>query len=88
VKRRYRWYKTDAVVGVMFTEIVLDNKSVLSTILSRIGAVVRNGLDTDQFSRVTFTFHVFPMIGMRRILPAEQPDPLPGSRKNVRPRTG
>jgi lipopolysaccharide/colanic/teichoic acid biosynthesis glycosyltransferase len=44
----------------MFTEIVLDNKSVLSTILSRIGAVVRNGLDTDQFSRVTFTFHVFP----------------------------
>jgi len=48
------------VVGVMFTEIVLDNKSVLSTILSRIGAVVRNGLDTDQFSRVTFTFHVFP----------------------------
>jgi lipopolysaccharide/colanic/teichoic acid biosynthesis glycosyltransferase len=54
------WYKTDAVVGVMFTEIVLDNKSVLSTILSRIGAVVRNGLDTDQFSRVTFTFHVFP----------------------------
>jgi len=61
------WYKTDAVGG-QFTEIVLDNKSVLSTILSRIGAVVRNGLDTDQFSRVTFTFHVFPMIGMRRIL--------------------
>ena len=44
----------------MFTEIVLDNKSVLSTILSRIGAVVRERLDTDQFSRVKFSFHVFP----------------------------
>jgi lipopolysaccharide/colanic/teichoic acid biosynthesis glycosyltransferase len=54
------WYATNAVVGVMFTEIVLDNNAVLSTILSRIGAVVRNRLDTDQFSRVKFSFHVFP----------------------------
>jgi lipopolysaccharide/colanic/teichoic acid biosynthesis glycosyltransferase len=54
------WYKTDAVVGVMFTEIALDNNAVLSTILSRIGAVVRDRLNTDQFSRVKFSFHVFP----------------------------
>lgn len=54
------WYTTNAVVGVMFTEIVLDNNAVLSTILSRIGAVVRDRLDTDQFSRVKFSFHVFP----------------------------
>ncbi len=54
------WYKTNAVVGVMFTEITLDNNSVLSTILSRIGAVVRDRLNTDQFSRVKFSFHVFP----------------------------
>jgi lipopolysaccharide/colanic/teichoic acid biosynthesis glycosyltransferase len=56
------WYTTNSVAGVMFTEIVLDNdnKEVLSTILSRIGALLREKLDTDQFSRVRFSFHVFP----------------------------
>jgi lipopolysaccharide/colanic/teichoic acid biosynthesis glycosyltransferase len=54
------WYTTNSVVGVMFTEIVLDNNAVLSTILSRIGALLRERLDTDQFSRIKFSFHVFP----------------------------
>ncbi len=54
------WYTTNSVVGVMFTEIVLDNNAVLSTILSRIGAVLRDQLDTEQFSRIKFSFHVFP----------------------------
>lgn len=54
------WYRTNSVVGVMFTEIVLDNNAALSTILSRIGDVLRNQLDTDQFSRIKFSFHVFP----------------------------
>jgi lipopolysaccharide/colanic/teichoic acid biosynthesis glycosyltransferase len=56
------WYTTNSVAGVMFTEIVLDNdnKEVLGTILSRIGALLREKLDTDQFSRVKFSFHVFP----------------------------
>ena len=54
------WYTTNSVVGVMFTEIVLDNNAVLSTLLSRIGAVLRERLDTDQFSRIKFSFHVFP----------------------------
>ncbi len=54
------WHTTNSVVGVMFTEIVLDNNAVLSTILSRIGELLREKLDTDQFSRVKFSFHVFP----------------------------
>ncbi|MGA7292050.1 MAG: sugar transferase [Terriglobales bacterium] len=54
------WYTTNSVVGVMFTEIVLDNNAVLSTILSRIGTVLRDQLDTEQFSRIKFSFHVFP----------------------------
>ena len=54
------WYTTNSVVGVMFTEIVLDNNAVLSTILSRIGAILRDQLDSDQFSRIKFSFHVFP----------------------------
>ena len=56
------WYTTNSVAGVMFTEIVLDNdnKEVLGTILSRIGALLREKLDTGEFSRVKFSFHVFP----------------------------
>lgn len=54
------WYTMNSVVGVMFTEIVLDNNAVLSTILSRVGDLLRQRLDTDQFSRIKFSFHVFP----------------------------
>ena len=54
------WYTTNSVMGVVFTEIVLENNAVLSTILSRIGAVLRGRLDTDQFSQIKFSFHVFP----------------------------
>jgi lipopolysaccharide/colanic/teichoic acid biosynthesis glycosyltransferase len=54
------WYKTNSVIGVMFTEIALDNNAVLSTILSRISAVVHDLLDNDQFGRIKFSFHVFP----------------------------
>jgi len=54
------WYKEGAVIGVMFTEIVLDNNLVLSTILARLGGVLRERLDAEQFSRIKFSFHVFP----------------------------
>ena len=54
------WYKANSVVGLMFTEIVLDNNIVLSMILSRISSVVRDRLDTEEFSRIKFSFHVFP----------------------------
>ena len=54
------WYTANAVIGVMFTEVVLENNTVLSTILARIDAIVRNQLDTEQFSRVNFSFHVYP----------------------------
>jgi lipopolysaccharide/colanic/teichoic acid biosynthesis glycosyltransferase len=54
------WYTTNSVMGVVFTEIVLENNAVLSMILSRIGAVLRGRLDTDQFSQIKFSFHVFP----------------------------
>ncbi|MGO9863422.1 MAG: sugar transferase [Terriglobales bacterium] len=54
------WYTENSVLGVMFTEIDLDNNSVLSTILSRVGAVLRDRLDSEQFSRIKFSFHVFP----------------------------
>ena len=54
------WYKVNEIVGVMFTEIVLENNAVLRTILVRIGDVLRERLDTEQFNRIKFSFHVFP----------------------------
>ena len=54
------WYKKNSVLGVMFIEIMLNNNLVLSTILSRIGSVLREQLDSEHFSRIKFSFHVFP----------------------------
>jgi lipopolysaccharide/colanic/teichoic acid biosynthesis glycosyltransferase len=54
------WYKTDSVMGVVFTEIVPADNLALSRILSRVGSVLRDRLDADQFSRIKFSFHVFP----------------------------
>src|SRR5215472_15354824 len=52
------WYETNSVVGVIFTEIVMDHKQVLSTILSRVASVLREQLDTEHFGRIKFSFHV------------------------------
>jgi len=54
------WYEMNSIVGVMFTEITLDNKLILSTILSRISNVLRDQLTTEQFSQIKFWFHLFP----------------------------
>jgi lipopolysaccharide/colanic/teichoic acid biosynthesis glycosyltransferase len=54
------WYAESVIVGVMFTEIDTDQNRVLSTILTRVGAALRERLDSDQFSRIKFSFHVFP----------------------------
>jgi lipopolysaccharide/colanic/teichoic acid biosynthesis glycosyltransferase len=54
------WHKKNMVAGVIFREITLDNNLVLSMILSRIASVLREQLDEEQFSRIKFSFHVFP----------------------------
>ena len=54
------WYETNSAVGVMFTEITLENNLILSTILARISDVLRHRLTSEQFSQVKFSFHLFP----------------------------
>jgi exopolysaccharide biosynthesis polyprenyl glycosylphosphotransferase len=55
------WYKTDSVVGVMFTEIAMeDRKTIVSTMISRVSDMLRNHLNLEQFNRVSVSFHVFP----------------------------
>ncbi len=55
------WYETDRIVGVMFIEICLEERqTIVSTIISRISEALRNHLSLEQFSQVSFSFHVFP----------------------------
>lgn len=54
------WYETNSAVGVMFTEITLENNLILSTILERISDVLRGRLTSEQFSQIKFSFHLFP----------------------------
>ena len=54
------WYETNAAVGVMFTEITLENDLILSTLLARISEVLRARLSTEQFGQIKFSFHLFP----------------------------
>lgn len=55
------WYKSDCVVGVMFTEIGLeDRKSITSTMIERLGVALRSDLTPEQFNQVSLSFHVYP----------------------------
>jgi lipopolysaccharide/colanic/teichoic acid biosynthesis glycosyltransferase len=54
------WYEMNSAVGVMFTEITLENNLILSTLLGRISDVLRGRLTSEQFSQIKFSFHLFP----------------------------
>jgi lipopolysaccharide/colanic/teichoic acid biosynthesis glycosyltransferase len=55
------WYKESAIVGVMFTGLVISDKnSIVSAILNRVSDTLRNELTFEQFSQISISFHLFP----------------------------
>ena len=55
------WYKDQSTLGVMFTELVIyDKSSLLSTMLSRVSNILRDNLTFEQFNQISVSFHVFP----------------------------
>src|SRR5580658_4625367 len=55
------WYKERTTVGAIFTGLVVNDKnSILSMILSRVSATLRDELSFDQFNQVSISFHFFP----------------------------
>jgi lipopolysaccharide/colanic/teichoic acid biosynthesis glycosyltransferase len=55
------WYAGHSVVGVMFTEIAIDDRgSILSTMMTRVSETLRSNLSLDQFNRISISFHLFP----------------------------
>jgi lipopolysaccharide/colanic/teichoic acid biosynthesis glycosyltransferase len=55
------WYKKDLSLGVIFTEIKIeDQASIGEVMLARMTEVLRNKLTVEQFGQITITFHLFP----------------------------
>ena len=55
------WYKERAIIGVMFTGLVVTDKNgVLGTILRRVSTILQAELTFEQFNQVSISFHFFP----------------------------
>ena len=55
------WYKSNAVVGVMFTEFGVDDRNtILTTLMTRVSETLRNNLSSNQFTQISISFHLFP----------------------------
>jgi lipopolysaccharide/colanic/teichoic acid biosynthesis glycosyltransferase len=55
------WHKTNLCVGVLFTQlVVVDQKSVITSFLTRVGAMLQENLSLEQFSQISISFHMFP----------------------------
>jgi hypothetical protein len=65
------WYKEDGVVGVMFTEIAMeDRSSILATIMARVSETLRSHLTAQQFAQVGISFHLYPEARDEKMVPA------------------
>jgi lipopolysaccharide/colanic/teichoic acid biosynthesis glycosyltransferase len=55
------WYRDSAVVGVMFTELgIEDRSSIVSTMMTRVSETLRANLSFEQFNQISISFHLFP----------------------------
>jgi hypothetical protein len=55
------WYKDDCVVGVMFTEIMVeDGASIVTTVMTRVSEALQSRLSSRQLNQVSISFHLFP----------------------------
>ena len=55
------WYADGCVIGVVFTEIGVDEgNTVPTTIISRVTDTLRGSLMWEQFNQLNISFHVFP----------------------------
>jgi len=55
------WYKDDGVIGVMFTEITVeDGSSIVTAVMTRVREALRSRLSSRQYNQVSISFHLFP----------------------------
>ena len=55
------WYKDRTTVGLIFTDLVVNDKSsILSVILGKVSTTLRDELTPEQFTQISMSFHFFP----------------------------
>jgi lipopolysaccharide/colanic/teichoic acid biosynthesis glycosyltransferase len=55
------WYKKDAILGVMFTEVATDRRAaIVGAILSRVNGLLYSTLSFYQFNQITISHYIFP----------------------------
>lgn len=55
------WYKNHEVMGVLFTEIMVDDhSSMINTMMTRISAAFSKTLSLAQLNEISISFHFFP----------------------------
>src|ERR1700721_860456 len=55
------WYKDDSVVGILFTEVVIeDRSSIMGTMMTRISTMLSKALSPDHLNKVSISPPLFP----------------------------
>jgi exopolysaccharide biosynthesis polyprenyl glycosylphosphotransferase len=55
------WYKDDSVVGILFTEVVIEDRStIMGTMMTRISTMLGKALSPEQLNQVSISLHLFP----------------------------
>ena len=55
------WYKNHSIVGVMFTEFGVDDRSIIpNTMMTRVSEALRKNLSEQQFKALNIKFQLFP----------------------------
>jgi lipopolysaccharide/colanic/teichoic acid biosynthesis glycosyltransferase len=55
------WHESNAVVGIMFTDIPTEGRaSIVGALLSRVTGILYNDLKFDQFNQIAVSHYVFP----------------------------
>jgi len=55
------WYKDGTVVGILFTEIVIEDRStIMGTMMTRISNMLGGALSPEQLNQVSISLHLFP----------------------------
>jgi lipopolysaccharide/colanic/teichoic acid biosynthesis glycosyltransferase len=54
------WYKSDSTIGVIFTEVGADGKSVANGLLTKVTNALCAVLSIEQINQVNLSFHVYP----------------------------
>jgi hypothetical protein len=63
------WYKENSVVGLVFTEIIVEDLSSVTAIMNRISKTLKAHLSAKQFSDINISFRLLPEAYDDRFIP-------------------